>query len=615
MLNNYINAILLSNGNIFFHRFLDGNFKTKWTGLWKAHKKYLEYFAIKADNVWLTSVLKDVKYNFIKDEVQFEYFLNDSKIIEKNYLLGNSLIIEVESEKEHEFEIELAFNIREWKENYHDRTYEIKYFPNGYEIFSSKGKLKVEINRECQFKGIEFYKVHYPSFQAQKCFVPRIIKLKAKNFSLRINVEKEIRDFYDNRQFLFKIKTVFPKRFVNRLFYVSALNLRKLYYKEKNFFFAGYPWYAYLWARDSAYMVIAASEIGMFEEARNTLKNLIEKEKDGKIPNFVVEDEISYNAEDSNPLFLISLYNYIQNSGDLDFFVKYLDRIENLINYYFSRKDKRGFIYCSKNSTWMDTIGKEGYFLEVQVFWATALKYVYEIFKNLGKERKELIEASEKLKENIIKHFYINEIFVDEPESKNYNINTIFPLVFDILNSRELLEKIERDFKAKTGYSTIPISNIFFNPKSYHSGSSWGHINALIAYIQAKYKNINSSLETLRKIYEMRNVFCLQCLPEAWNSMEKDLRLIKPIGIEEGAYLQGWTAACTILAINELIGIKTNALNNEIIIEPKINGKIFKRKAIGYDIVDIKVERKNNKTFVKYRSFLGKKYNVKIIEI
>ncbi len=605
-------AFILSNGNIFFHRFCDGSFKSKWSGLWKEYKKYLEYFAIKINKEWASKFLEKVEYDSINDVVKFFYKINDAEIVEKNFLSGNSLIIEIESNKECEIELEIAFNIREWRENYHERSYEISYFKNKYEISSPKGKVFVETFQDVEYVGVEYYKVHYPSFQAQRCFVPKNIKTLGKNLTIKITIEKEKRDFFDNKQFLLKNKIIFPKKFVEKLFYISALNLRKLYNKDKNFFFAGFPWYTQLWARDSAYMIIAASKIGMFQEAKSTLKSLLYF-SNKKIPNFVVDSEISYNSEDSTPLFLISLYHYIKNTADLNFFIENRNKIEEFIDYYFSRKNSLGFVYCEKGSTWMDTLGKDGYFLEVQVLWSAALGYLYEIYKFLGIERKELIEESEKLRNNILKYYFSDGIFVDELNSKNYNINTIFPLVFDVYNSTETLERIERDFSTEYGYSTIPKSNVFFDPQSYHLGSSWGYIVALIAYLHSKYKNTEKALNALKKIYEMRNVFCLNCLPEAWNSVKKDLKLKKPIGIEEGAFLQGWTAACSIIAIEELCGIDVDAINERIYINPKVEGKIFRRKFVGNDIVDIYVFSKNGKKEVKYKSFLRKKYNVIII--
>jgi hypothetical protein len=47
-------SYILSGKKAFFHRFCDTGFKTKWTGFWHDGKKFIEYFAFKVNDVWLS---------------------------------------------------------------------------------------------------------------------------------------------------------------------------------------------------------------------------------------------------------------------------------------------------------------------------------------------------------------------------------------------------------------------------------------------------------------------------------------------------------------------------------------------------------------------------------
>jgi len=103
----------------------------------------------------------------------------------------------------------------------------------------------------------------------------------------------------------------------------------------------------------------------------------------------------------------------------------------------------------------------------------------------------------------------------------------------------------------------------------------------------------------------MKDAYCKNCLIEVYNARNKNIYVKKPIGIEETSYLQAWSAANVIFAIQKgLLGLDVNSLTKSIFLKPYLN--FYLRRKIGNDLIEIGYF--NNS--VKYKSLKNKKYKV-----
>jgi glycogen debranching enzyme len=645
------NSYILAGKRAFFHRFCDTGFKTKWTGLWYNGKKFVEYFAFKINNTWLSPLNC---LTFLQNETKCSHnFLLDGMKITENLFIPEKFgalvcILNFENQekerKKVEVELELAVNIREMEENWHPRTYEAK-FGNEILINSEKGCLAFYSSLPINFEYSEKYKDHYPG-ELQRCFIPGNCKVNfllepfSKNdlifiFSCGNSQEEALKNLNDVKSSIFSLflekerecKKILSTSFlqtgipeIDELFRASIISLEKLAFNS-NFgfcYFAGYPWFTQFWGRDLGWILPAVVDCGNFEAARESLKTLANFQKNGKIPNIIFPNgKTDYNSIDSTPLWIISLYHYAKNSGDFAFLKEMEGKLNEALNWLKSNQDENGFLKHGPRETWMDTFDRS-FSIEAQVFLIEALKSAGKIFKILGEREKsnELIENAKRIEKNFEKKFWNEEEkFYFDLNSKIKTINAIFPVFFGISeNWKKVLEKIEsEEFTTDFGVRSIAKSEKIYDPAGYHTGSSWGWLVGLVACAEFKNNRAEKGFEYLKKLFDRLNKRCLFAIDEAWNSENGEALLSKPNFLEESALLQGWSSALVIRCIDEfMLGIKQNAFEKTIFLQPSLleGMKVLRRKRIGNDIVDLFIERKNNKVSASYKSLNKEKYEI-----
>ncbi len=646
-------SYILSGKNSFFLRFCDSGFKNKWCGYWFNGLKFLDYFAFKINEEWLSPEnCKIFEYNHISSSLTF--LLNDLDVKEFLYLSDKTgclvclLTFKNKSPERKKIDLwlEAGVNIRSWEEDWHDRKYGVKFFENKLLISSEKGSLVLTSFPFAIFEHEEVYRDHFPSGERERVFIPgnykisfyigpdsghevffifspgesekdclENLKKEIENISLSyLEKEKNLENLKNNS--LFKCNL----NFLEELFNASVLNLEKLWFDSKvSGYLAGYPWFLQIWVRDLAWVLPAVIDYGEFEKARKSLETIFNFQSNGKMPNVIFLDgKASYNSSDSTPLTLIALYHYIMNSGDVVFLRNIENKLEKAIEFYKKNKDEKGFVFSKEKESWMDTLSREGKVLEVQAFWAKALKCCSKLFEILGKDSSELEEMALDLEKNLEKEFWNEEekFYFDRiVNSKKYGektVNAIFPLLFGISkNWKDVLEIIEKEFTTDFGLRTISRNEITYNPSGYHTGSSWAWIIALFSGVEFLHKR-EKAFEYLKILADRLEKNCVCTIEEAWNSENGSLMLLKENKIEEGAYLQAWSSLA-IRAIDEfMLGIKINAFENKIFVSPflKEGMKVLRRKRIGNDLVDLIFKRKGKGVEVSYKSQKGKEYKI-----
>lgn len=643
---------ILAGKKAIFHRYCDSGFKTKWTGFWVRDLKFIEYFAFKINDQWLSP---NNCVSFHENETSASHFYELDRLKVKEFLFipedSNSLVcilsIENKTEKEvfSKILVEVAINIRRLEEGWHNRTYEFRSIEEKVIINSKLGSVVFSSFPKGEIEKIPTYKDHSPSGELHRCFIPGnyIVKVcipprgKSDIFYLFTCGENEEKCLEEHERNLSSIASLYLEKdnemkrvtqlffldsnieFLNRLFRICVVELQKLW-KEDGFssFIAGYPWYLQIWGRDLCWTIPAIADLGDFEKAKKSLEVLAKfQSEDGRIPNLIFfNGKCSFNSLDSTPLWIIALKHYIKLSGDLEFLRKIKPNLEKCLSFLKSREDKDGFLISQKGETWMDTLGREGKNIEIQSFYIEALKsssYLFDLLGEKSKSRK-FKESSLKLKRNLKKFWNKEEKFyVDNLDKKIKTCNVIFPLFFDLFtNPKDVFRKLEsEEFTSKFGIRSISKKESLYEPSSYHTGSVWAWITGLMAGCEFKFNRIKKGLEYLSILNNFLGKRCIGAIPEAWNSETGDTLLLKPRGYEESSLSQAWNYASIIRVIDEcLLGLEIDVNKDIFIARPSLpkGCRILRRKIIRDDIVDLIFERKGNKINFKYSSQNQKEY-------
>lgn len=656
-------SYILSGKSSFFHRFCDSGFKTKWAGLWTGSKKFLDYFALKIDDVWLSpeNCLR-IEY----DEVSCTHVYQVGDLLAKETLFipeaGRKLICTLlvtnlkEKSRKVRIEMEVGVNIREWDENWHDRMYESRFLGNHLIVNSPEGSLVYGSSSMLSFSALNLYKDHYPG-ELERCFVPGLISmeidLKPKSseesvfmFSCGENEAEAMVNFDPDKNSVFQkflekenwyshllsnasIKTGIEG--IDELFKWSVIGIEKLSFESKIGFgiFAGYPWFTQFWGRDSGWTIPAIVDYGNFEAARKALKTLVSfQSNDGEIPNQIFLNGVpSFGSADATPLWVSALNHYVLNSGDTFFLEDVEENLIDAISWCRERSlDGDGLLESTGRGTWMDTIERDGKPIEVQAIW---LKSLMDARKLLEILKKEMVSFSEikKIGKSIEKEFwddsagfYFDRIKWKFKDSKK-TVNSIFPVLFGISKSPlSVIQRIESgEFTSKFGVRSVSKNESIFNPIGYHTGSVWGWITGLVACAEFLNNRPEKGIEYLYTLKSMMGRRCIGSLDEAWGAESGDPVLSKGLVYEPSAVLQAWGFGSVVRCVDEcMLGLRVNALENSIIVSASLpeGMKVFRRKRIGKDLVDLHMERVGNELKASYVSREGRSYKlVKIPKI
>jgi len=617
----------LSNGFLWFHTYEDLGFRNKWCGLWKKNQKLLEFLAFKIGDNWLSPEnFKKIEYSPYQTIHHFETKDGSAKI--KFFLPEKISAIKIEVESKAlaslPLYVEMGVNFRRWNENWHTRTYQKKVDQNYLEINGQTNSIIVFSSNKFEVLNNERYTDHYPSGEKQRYYMPGWIKFnlteKKNKVSFVISTTKENIDVNEDAtvEEWKNIKSLVetPVKWLNELFDVSAENVKKCFFYPG--FFAGLPWYVQYWGRDSAWIVDAAVDLGLFDEAKRALKLLANKQSsEGKIPNLIDGENIDYNSSDSTPLWIISLSKYIYTSGDIFTLFDLKENIISAFNYLLSVWDDKKVVKSEPHSTWCDTLKRGTHVIELQAIWYRALRELSKMFILLDKPllKKEADDLSFHLAFSIEKLFKKDGIYVDNLEFPYESVNQIFvSLFFD--DRPEILKRLEsKDFTRHFGLSTLSAKEKDFEASSYHKGASWGIINGLMALLEFKQGRFLNGLDYLKIIKNVSEKYTINSLLEAWNCDTGEILLKKPVGMEESSLLQGWTASSVIKAVEEgIFGIRTDAFTKTIYISPTIDEGVYKiKKRIGNDWIELELEKKGARIVPKLKSYRNIKYKIILV--
>jgi len=584
------NSYFLSNPRSFFFRFADTGFKNKWTGFWSAGTKFVEFFDFRIGGEFLGEQNCDsLYYDFLK-AIHSHALAGGQRVNQKVWLPRQEpfMVVELLSKKEIEAVFELAVNIRSASENVHGREYVVKK-GRRLAIESSAGKLLVSVLKgKYSFEETCQYKRHFPSGEEQSYFLPGSLSLSGKRIVIQLSAGKSFP--LRKNELLHKYKRVSKtasrivtdSQELNRAleFAVNAIELLRF----RKSFVAGLPWFQQYWGRDLFWSIPAMTELGLFEECRNSFKLFAAASVNGQIPNYLFGAERSLDSIDATPLFLIALEHYVRHSGDTALARELSGTVLKCVEFLESRQDENDGFVChdsSASETWMDSLNRHEKAVEVQALLISALRAFASLvsFIDAGRKLREKAVWAEtealRLSKTFENRFFCDGFFADRicdgNPDKTRRVNALVPLFLGVSEKSEVLGAFESDeFLSAKGVCSISRLDSRFSPDSYHEGRVWSLGNAWLSGAEFLAGKPELGWRFFNLLASDSREDALGCIGECWN----------PVTLKQtGCPNQLWGNAMLVrLFLEFALGLRVNALAKSISLKPVLGSHVSRVK-------------------------------------
>lgn len=561
---------VISNLHCFLNRHMDTGFKTKWSGLWSPPYKFMDYYAVKINGVWLgPETLQAAEYG---EKMVFHHETDSLRITEEVKAPSTTPGIELNLEFENKLEnkkavhvmVEPGVDIREKSTDVDETDYHVDKGPNRVTTSRKGKKLMITSDAEFELKEGMHTKEHFPG-ERQKCFIPGHISFR-EELEDKTSIEIEFSTSDGVFGELQEIDQSFEGEDLGRVFNYSIESLKNLIYdRDDTGIIAGHPWFQSFWARDSFWSVLGLIDAGYFELSEDILTNYAEKNLPDKINIEGENEKTEYPRSDTEPLFVLAADKLERHFRTNDVIDEALDEIrENL------ETDEDGVIRHDPEGTWMDTLERDRA-IDIQALWLEAAE-------KLGEETETLEEGIEKFKQ---KEYMKDSL----GENSSETINPAVSLMFGQPEKNEAdkyLEKINGEFSSRYGARTRSLTDPGYDAEGYHTGSSWGLTTGWAAAANLAYGNKTQGKNFITKMTQFLDRNQLGALPEVVNSETGEL-----LGCGE----QAWSAGLLVHVIDTyLLGIQVES-TEKVIISPSDNLNCMRTsKKIGDQELDVKVK-------------------------
>lgn len=558
---------VVSNLNGFVNRRLDTSFDTKWTGFWTPPKKFLDYYGVKVNGIWLnSSTLEATEYG---EEMVFHHETDtlqiDERVVATDGKPGFELELKIENKsdgvKAVQVAVELGVDIRSKDNDIGPEEYELEQKSGRITITANDSTLTVSSPEEFSRRGEAYTKIHRPG-EKQRCYIPGDIV-----FRREIEGRSEdniVLDFSTSDASFDNIETVEQElnHEFGRTFQCSIDSMENLVYdRNGKGVIAGHPWFQSYWARDSFWTLLGLIDAGYFELSKEILENFAEKELPGRIR---LDGEREENdRSDTEPLFIIAADKLRRHH-------KISDEIEKTMETAMEELETtNGVVEHSKCGTWMDTVERHGA-VDIQSLWLEAAKITGH-------------EKEDELREGL-KKFWKDERLLDNLQSNANTINPSVPLMFGHLQEEKALKQLEvinGEFSTRHGSRTKALSDPGYDASGYHTGSTWPLVTAWSAAANLEYENDQHGRNMLEKTTQFLDTDQPGALPEIVDSESGEL-----LGCSE----QAWSAGMFVHVVDTyLLGVRVK--DDHVEINPASGFKAERRnKRVKGEQLDFRVE-------------------------
>ena len=435
---------------------------------------------------------------------------------------------------------------------------------------------------------------------------------------------------------------------------VSDLEMMIAGNPERNYPYAGVPWFSTAFGRDG--IITALQTLWLNPNiARGVLEYLAASQADeldsvadsepGKILHEMRRSEMAklgevpfgryYGSVDATPLFIMLAGAYFDRTADRPFLEKIWPHIQRALTWIdeFGDMDGDGFVEYARHSQnglvqqgWKDSNDSvfhfDGKIAEPPIALCEVQGYVYaaklaaaRMTRVLGDVNgcSELEVEAETLRTQFEERFWCEDLGTyalaldGRKQACRVRASNAGHCLYTGIASPERARRVAdtlmgADSFTGWGIRTVAASESRYNPLSYHNGSIWPHDNSIIANGLARYGSKKMAGQVLLALLDLSSEVELRRLPELFCGLKRrptEGPTLYPVACSP----QSWAAAAPFLILEGCLGISVHADLGRIVFDRPFLPEGIPQLAIrglrcGKVAVDLLLERRNDSVLV-----------------
>jgi predicted glycogen debranching enzyme len=268
---------------------------------------------------------------------------------------------------------------------------------------------------------------------------------------------------------------------------------------------AGYHWFG-CWGRDTLISFPGLTLVtARHDVAKRILMDIVNRQKEGLVPNWFEGETSDYNCADASLLFIYAVHKYLTYTDDMVLANSLWTSLEEIVDSYIQganegiKVDEDGLVWSSR-ATWMDAsvngrlvVPRVGKAVEVNALWYNSLRAMDEIGRRIGKPPR-FMELADDVKENFVPTFWnekkscLHDVVSGTSKDGRVRPNQVFAvsLPFPVVEgdrARAILKTIEEKLLTPYGLRSLARDEPDYKGKcqgdaterdlAYHQGTVW----------------------------------------------------------------------------------------------------------------------------------------------